>query len=441
MRRCPLSIGSRCAAVQEVEVGGPIQKVLELSQKGVCGEMICATASVEVHVFLQSGRVAWATDSSHPFAFGQRIQESASIDERTFRQVVEECRRERLPLGETLVEWGLASWDGVRDALRHQIQMAFSLLRRLPDAQTIFLQRTYSEYDPTLTFSVDDFLHAEDAESMSLDQSAPISLNGKPGLARQLRQTVEGLSWVEILSAGAVLDRDPREGPEPAAPRGVCDSSICDGADFVAIRSARGSIVGLQLPGDASLWCQLNPASTFGAVVSALWALTADSQSPPRSTLPSPPTLSSLGSTEQSTFGQDVLPVLARAPEIRAVLRLSPETRDCQGYVDAALDSHWCVDISQRRAPCLGDCSWLSRDPDTLNSIGFYLKTMVSGEGALWCFGAELQADVGGTLWLFIDRSTSQGLGWAYLSALTRNLSRASRLSRPAAQLEQLENH
>ena len=106
----------------------PVTRLCELAEAGATGELVCVGAGFEAHVFLQAGRVAWATDSTHPFAFASHLQRIAKIDVPTFRQVVEECRREKLPLGETLVAWGLATWDQVRAALTHQIGEAVALL-------------------------------------------------------------------------------------------------------------------------------------------------------------------------------------------------------------------------------------------------------------------------------------------------------------------------
>lgn len=61
--------------------------------------------------------------------------------------------------------------------------------------------------------------------------------------------------------------------------------------------------------------------------------------------------------------------------------------------------------------------------------MGFFLRELVTGERTCWCFGAELDPSTGHTLWLFLDRRTSQGLGWAYLSALARTLRSAREVS------------
>ncbi|HSD88959.1 MAG TPA: hypothetical protein VLB44_15635, partial [Kofleriaceae bacterium] len=176
----------------------PIDELQRLSRAGVNGELICAASQVEIHVFLQAGRIAWATDSRHPFAFASHLQTIARIDPDTLRQVVEECRRERLPLGETLVEWGLANWDGVRTALAHQISLAVSQLESLDVAQTLFLERGFRDYNEKLTFAVGDFVTAaptiepEPAPEPRAPQ-APAAAEPR-GLARQLRASIEGLS-------------------------------------------------------------------------------------------------------------------------------------------------------------------------------------------------------------------------------------------------------
>ncbi len=46
--------------------------------------------------------------------------------------------------------------------------------------------------------------------------------------------------------------------------------------------------------------------------------------------------------------------------------------------------------------------------------------SLVSDERQAWCFGARLVGDGARSVWL--DRNGAQGLGWAYLAALTRSL-------------------
>ena len=39
----------------------PLTELRELAQRAETGEFICATSALEVHVYLQRGRIAWAT--------------------------------------------------------------------------------------------------------------------------------------------------------------------------------------------------------------------------------------------------------------------------------------------------------------------------------------------------------------------------------------------
>jgi len=405
----------------------PLDELLRLSHVGASGEFICATSSLEIHVYLQESRVAWATDSHHPFAFAQHLKQTANIDEDTFRQVVEECRREKLPLGETLVEWGLVSPAGVRASLEHQVRQAIDLLASIESAQTLFLERAYSEYNRDLTFPIDAFTaetHCVEREQ----RTEPANSKNAVGMARQLRESIDGLSWVEVFEGEEVRDAAPHDGEQGRTPLGVLRSTILDGSDFAALRSAGGSLVGLTLPGPGrSLWCQLQATSTFGSAVSALWAITNPGQESERRCIKPCQRLECFAGNRNAGLSRKVLAFLDRAPEVlaMAVLSENPDSAPLLGFARPELGSDGCVDLARRRLACLEPSPFVfqGREEAHLNSMGFYLRTMVSGDGDLWCFGARTSVDPPESLWLFMDRSSSQGIGWAYLSALTRTLS------------------
>ena len=407
----------------------PIDELQRLSRESANGELICAASQVEVHVFLQSGRIAWATDSRHPFAFASHLQTIARIDPDTLRQVVEECRREKLPLGETLVEWGLANWDGVRTALAHQISLAVSQLASLEVAQTLFLERGFRDYNEKLTFAVGEFVAAAptiEPEPVPEPPPPPVAAAGeRRSLARQLRASIEGLSWVEVLDHERLIDGDPAC-PSSRVPLELVRATILDDCDFVAIRSARSSVVGMSMARPCSIWCRLSAESTFGAVVSAIWAVAGAAEK----SFDRPPTRPdgatwSVGATDDGAT-EALRSFQKRAQEVLGAIVISA---DCEQAIAGSgcslIEPERCVDIARRRARALGGDTLRLADPGeaALDSIGFSLKTMVSGESRLWCFGAELER--GESLWLFLDRRTSQGLGWAYLSAVTRALARA----------------
>lgn len=74
----------------------------------------------------------------------------------------------------------------------------------------------------------------------------------------------------------------------------------------------------------------------------------------------------------------------------------------------------------------IGRCSLLSAPLEagstSLESLGYTRRRCVVGADRWWCFGAQLHDDTERTAWLFVDRTTAQGLGWACLSALLRGL-------------------
>jgi hypothetical protein len=406
------------------------------------GELICVSACGEVHVYLQDGRVAWATDSTHAFAFAAHLQDSAGIDAETFRQVVDECRRDKLSLGETLVSWGLASWDAVRDSLSHQIRLALTLLATVgdDDAQVLFLERAYRRYDEHLTFRIDEVLdRPTEPRELARDEAAPdeheaaLESPSRPCLARQLRASVEGLSWVEVIEDGRVVDGDP-PAPSPRVPAGMLRTTILDGADFVAVRAARSSVVALRLASQRSLVCRVSADATFGAVVAAVVGTVAGAARPAKRPALRPDVAAwTLGTTASPTT-MSIESFMQRAHEVLgAVVLAGDHVSVVAGSGSTALDRDACIDVARRRVGTFGNDPWLvgpeDREED-LASIGFYLRTLVSGEPQFWCFGAELDRENGTTLWMFADRGSSQGLGWACLAALTRALAAEPRRPR-----------
>jgi hypothetical protein len=407
--------------------------LLSLAGAGASGELVCASPVGEFHVYLQEGRIAWATDSKHPFAFAAHLQDTAGIDVDTFRHVVEECRRERLPLGETLVEWGLTTIEGVRNALGRQVGRALELLATVDEVQALFLERVYRKYDDRLTFSIDEFVGQAplvDEPAAAADAAALQELADRPGdrpeLARQLRSSVEGLSWVEVFEDERVVDADP-EAPGPRTPGELVRTTLLDGADFAAVRWARSSVVGLSVGRPRSLWCRISAESTFGAVVSAISSVAgverALDRAPPR-----PDDSWSVGDAD-APANQAIRAFMKRAQDVLAAVVFpgGASSAPSAGCGCSALELAMCVETVVRRRRAL-TLEALPEGPEEakLDSIGFYLRTMVSGEARLWCFGAELEPATGETLWLFLDRRNSQGLGWAYLTALSRALARSA---------------
>jgi hypothetical protein len=136
-------------------------KLTALAEAGASGEIVCACVRGESHLYLQRGRVAWASDCKHHRAFTSHLKEHAGLSTDVIEEVIAECRAARRPLGETLVERGLATEAQVRAALRHQIGLALHIGECGNEGTSVFLPRSYDVYDPRFTFDARELLAAE----------------------------------------------------------------------------------------------------------------------------------------------------------------------------------------------------------------------------------------------------------------------------------------
>lgn len=400
-------------------------QLAELIANRESGELICVSDTTEVHVHLQAGRIAWATDSKHAFVFTRELQEQAAISKEQFREVLEECRRSRLPVGETLIAWGLASLEQVRSALRFQIACALRELAKIGQGQTIFLRRSqgYQTYAAALTFDARELSQELVDEFGERERETRVAR----GLVSEVRAAVSDVSWIEVLVDEKVVEQDP-PAPKPHIPASLVKLTLLDGAEMVTFRSTRGTLVGAALGGGRTIWCRVAMDSTFGSVVSALSGLGRGDQrgslagagapDGPRWQLGDGSAALLAKLTEFAEQVEDVAAVLVAGP-------LGGELLHGIGIAHAAPD--WCRDVVRRRAPVFD----LARDvlaelqpshrPD-LEGMGFRLQSLATAEGDFWCFGTELGIPQASSAWLFLERKASQGLGWAYLSALGRRL-------------------
>jgi hypothetical protein len=385
------------------------------------------SSEVEVHVYLQAGRVAWATDSRHSFAFTRYLQAHADLGKEQFREALDECRRSRLPLGETLVAWKLATPDQVREALRHQISCALTELSSLAHGQVVFLERAreYQHYAAELTFALAEF----GTELGTQAESAGEVEGERPGreLLRDIRDAVTDVTWTELLDGEAVTHQDPA-GSAGRVPVTALNLTLLDGARLVTLRSARGTLVGVSLPSARSLWCRVPVSSTFSAAVSALCAAAGFDAAPHPATTEQPTCGGWLMGDHESAVVRELRDFLHRAPEIAAAIVLTPRRPEVfygvgQGYAS----KDWCKDVVTRRAPLFTLAPGMfSRDPEPgreeLEAYGSRNRSLATAEGMYWCLGAELGGHPAASLWIFLSRAATQGLGWAYLNALVRRL-------------------
>jgi hypothetical protein len=149
------------------------RRILELADEGATGELVCACQDGRVHVYLQRGRVAWASDGRHPRAFTGHLKRHAGLETPAIEEVVAECRASHRPIGETLLARRLASEEQVRAALRHQIGLALHVGECHQEGELTFKACTYVEYDPRFTFAACEVVEEEqDVARACYDASA-----------------------------------------------------------------------------------------------------------------------------------------------------------------------------------------------------------------------------------------------------------------------------
>lgn len=124
------------------------------------GELVAVGDGLEVHLYLQAGRIAWGTTTSDRFVFRSYLVETFHVDQEALQEALLDGQRTRRPLGETLVAWGMLTPEQVREGLQVQVLAALRALLRCNASQSLFLPRgaNYAGYEAGLTFALDELL-------------------------------------------------------------------------------------------------------------------------------------------------------------------------------------------------------------------------------------------------------------------------------------------
>lgn len=380
----------------------PLERLAALSNRRATGELVAASEAAETHVYLHAGRIVWATDSRRPQGFARQLLLTAGIPADTLREVTEECRRCGLPLGETLISWGLVSAADLRLALERQLSETLALLRADDPLPTLFLARDWPSYDTGPTFTLADLLPSSAEGTLTDDEPAAA-----------VRVRVDGLVWVERFDGDRRVDVDPAA-DAPRTSAALLNATLVDDARFVAVRHADGCTLGLQTGGRSSLWCQLADESRLGGVLAAL-AIGggATDRRPPSTEARAPDPVWTIGDADDPGLAC-ILGFVRRAQEVVAVVLVDEDQAVSPRAGVGFIPAERCVGVARRRRGALVDAGGALEG-----------TAMVSDEGDLWCFGARLWADgrsTGRTVWIFLDRGNAQGLGWTYVTALARSL-------------------
>lgn len=213
------------------------------------GELIVASETLEAHVFLQDGRIAWAYSNENRGLFLRELQEIAQIDEDTLREVLDECRREKRHVAETLITWGLATEKDVRRALWVQIGATLQSITRTQAPEAIFLRRASENYAKELTFTLDEF----ERERFSSPPSAedPALLEQEAVLQQQLQESMPKALWGRLLRQG-------NHSKSGGALNIVAEILAEIGVFECAHRDARGWVLGVRRP-EGYFFCGLRP--------------------------------------------------------------------------------------------------------------------------------------------------------------------------------------
>ncbi len=136
-------------------VDEPFLKLQEATDASSSGEFIAVSEDCEIHVHLQTGRIAWATSSKMKYAFTRYLVEQFSVDPDLIKLVIQRCRRGSTNVGESLVKAKVATQEQVRESLRLQMRDALITLREMTTSNTVFLPRN-CEYSVDLTVTLDE---------------------------------------------------------------------------------------------------------------------------------------------------------------------------------------------------------------------------------------------------------------------------------------------
>jgi hypothetical protein len=392
----------------------PWHTLQHLVGAGATGELIIASDAIEIHVYLLDGRLAWATSSTARNEFLRRLVEIHGIASDVLRDVIEECRRTRGRLGETLITWGVATAEQIRDALRGQIEEALAAAVSHPGARCLFLPRRL-EYAMELTFALSELAIEEDAAaavrtSDTAEKVVTTVLDGVPDAL-----------WVEVIEEGEVVARALRGTIRPTAAveqlqRLVIDHEI----DALTLRStAHGAVLGQCLPGlPAAVWCAVGGGAKLG-VTSAVLASAVGA----RAVVPAP-------EPADEPWHEIVDPSARLGPSVFAG---ATRTRDELVAGFALGDSGGPTGVWRGGLSLEDHAAWARRlAPALATPIRDAFSRAV---GSLLYDHVALRAVVGTTayygtripnssiaVWLVLRTWASQGLGWALLQTVARQV-------------------
>lgn len=160
----------------------------------------------------------------------------------------------------------------VQHALTQQVLGALASLRRLRSARSLFLKRAlYVRYNSALTLPLSDEL----LRGLPPDERRAIT---PPGGAKydfeQLRAKIAGAMWLAFERGEDLLELEPGRLSPTAPSLEPLRRLLRDGADFVAVRSPSGGVLGVTMAEpETRLYCGLGNDAAFGPAVARISGL------------------------------------------------------------------------------------------------------------------------------------------------------------------------
>jgi len=146
-----------------------LQALVDAAAEGD-GELVIRDRDTTARVFLHRGKVAWAHVSDDPSGLFDILDPERGMDQDAVREVVEECRRTRARLSDTLVRWGLVDRARLRDCLLAWTSRKIAGVRQFSNPQSLFLPAVRS-YAEDLLFDLEELVGVNDLKAVS--PSAP----------------------------------------------------------------------------------------------------------------------------------------------------------------------------------------------------------------------------------------------------------------------------
>jgi hypothetical protein len=255
--------------------------------------------------------------------------------------------------------------------------------------------------------------------------SAPPAPLGADGVnARRLVSDAPAIVWAELRDAGRRVE-GAGAFADGASLCDVLDDALDDETELFSLRTNDGCLIATRTPPGSrrSIWCLLANGAAYGVVLATLGRLGA---LPRRADNAAPTAVK--GAWRVGLDAHPALDEIARWVEfsqVRAVFVL-----DATGAVLAGVGHGERADkairgLVQKRELLLQRTPAV-RVGGSLAKLGFDRKQIVTAEGEVLCFGADVDGpDERCSVWLVAERETSLAVGWAWLSSLTRVVEKA----------------